>query len=304
MSDIAFHCPDHPNNQNFVDFARREVGSRVRIENRSRDFGRPSIVWRLTASDGSKTWLKHHQDPKLFHRELIGLEHYVPALGVQTWWSSPALVTKDAQMNVMLITEVKGKVLDTISAMADEEWTMFRLAGKFARKLHDLDICAPDDADAPPDLRHRLEKYLAAGESFIDDDTKKWTQALINQACSVGQFTPVACHRDFSPRNWLMAQSQAGITFGVIDWERSGQDLWLYDAQRMVYDHWHEKQQLREAYFEGYGRQPTAAEQLQLDAICQVGAIASIPWAQKHHDQNFATVSRAMITRIQAQYIE
>ncbi|MDF2372098.1 MAG: aminoglycoside phosphotransferase family protein [Rhizobiaceae bacterium] len=305
MSDIAFHSPDHPYNQKFVNFARREIGARVRIENCSRDFGRPSIVWRLTADDGSRTWLKHHEDEKLFQRELIGLEHYVPALGAQPWWSSPALVAKDAETNVMLMTDVEGEALNTIAATADEEWTMFRLAAKFIRRLHALESCAPDASAATPDLRHRLENYLTSGLASIDDKTRKWTQGLIDQACAAGPIAPVACHRDFSPRNWLMAQSPTGIiTLGVIDWERSGQDLWLYDAQRMVYDHWHDKPQLREAYFEGYGRQPTAAEQLQLDAICLVGAIASIPWAQKHRDTHFATLSREIIARIQAQYIK
>jgi hypothetical protein len=86
----------------------------------------------------------------------------------------------------------------------------------------------------------------------------------------------------------------------VIDWERARWDLWGQDAQRMAYGDWHHKPHLREAYFEGYGREPTEGEALQLDTICLVTAIASISWAVRHNDASFVALSRAMIERIRA----
>src|SRR5262245_16023174 len=77
MSEPAIHSPTHPDNQHFVEFARRQLGSRLRIDNFSRDFGRPSIVWRLTGSDGSRAWLKHHEGRSLYERELLGLQRLV-----------------------------------------------------------------------------------------------------------------------------------------------------------------------------------------------------------------------------------
>lgn len=108
MIEAEIHSPDHPDNRPFVEFARREAGAEVRIDNFSRDFGRPSIVWRLTALDGSRAWLKHHEGRYLYVRELLGLEQFVPALGDQSWWSSPSLLAKNDEIEAILMTEVEG----------------------------------------------------------------------------------------------------------------------------------------------------------------------------------------------------
>lgn len=302
LSHFEFHSPDHPDNRQFVDIARREMGSEVQIQNYSRDFGRLSIVWRLVASDGSRVWLKHHESSRQFERELIGLELCIPALGDQTWWSSPILVAMDRDAEVILMTEVEGEILDTAVTSTDEDRTMFRLAGRFIRKLHDLASSGSDETIVPINLKDRSEHYLSVGEASIDAETMRWARALVDQACLAGNLGSVHCHRDFSPRNWLINRRRTGIQFGVIDWERTGQDVWLQDLQRMVHDHWHHKPQLRDAFYEGYGHHPTDLEQLQLDAICLVGAIASISWADRHHDANFSDMNRKIIARIRARH--
>ena len=300
MTTTAFYSPAYPDNQNFVAFARREMGAQVQIDNFSRDFGRLSIVWRLTGSDGSRAWLKHHEQSQLYQHELFGLERLVPALGEPTWWAAPTLMARDDELQVILMTEVEGEVLDAAPVSADEYTAMFRLAGQFIRQLHGLDVAAPDDIEAVAYLRDRLEYYLGEGETAIDASTADWARELIEQACAVEGARRVPCHMDFSPRNWLIQRRDDGIRFGVIDWERARWDLWLHDVQRMAYAHWHREPHLRDAYFVGYGREPTAAEELQLDALCLVMAIANIPWAISHHDDDFAALSRDMIERIRA----
>ncbi len=300
MIDVPFHSPDHPGNRDFVAFAQRELGTQVQIDNFSRNSGRSSVVWRLTGSDGSRVWLKHHENSKLYRRELIGLECFVPALGPQTWWASPILLAKDDEIEVMLMTGIEGEVLDRAVVSADDEATMFYLAGRFSSQLHNLELPVPDGVTASEHLRNQLESYLAAGMESIDLVTADWAQALIEQACSTGEFRRVPCHRDFAPRNWLILRDEIDIRFGVIDWERADWDQGLMDAQRMVFDHWNSGAHLREAYYKGYGREPTAAESMQLDAICLVNAIASIPWAIEHGDERFVNLSRQVIERIRA----
>ena len=298
MTDPAFHSPDHPDNQRFIEFARLEMGSALKIDNFSRDIGRPSIVWRLTGSDGSRAWLKHHELPLLYERELLGLEQFVPALGPQTWWKSPSLIAKDDELEVILMTEVSGELLDSTPVSSDECTRMFQLAGKFIRKLHDADIRDPDGIDAGEYLRDRLQYYLGAGEKSVDEKTAAWAGELIDEACSFSGLRRVPCHMDFSPRNWLIQRGEEGTGFGVIDWERARWDLWLQDVQRMEYDHFHREPHLREAYFEGYGREPSEDEGLQLNAISLVTSIASIAWAAAHDDAQFVELSRAQIERI------
>ncbi|GEM_PF-1167830 len=298
MTKPAFHSPEHPDNQQFVDYAQRQIGSAVQIENRSRDFGRPSIVWRLRSSDGSLAWLKHHESATLYERELIGLEQFVPALGVQTWWQSPRVISRDDDLAVILMTEVEGELLDETPVSSDECTLMFKMAGRFIRKLHDVGIPDPDGIDPAEYLRDRLDYYLSAGEEAIDEQTATWVRELIHEASSLPGLQRVPCHMDFSPRNWLIQRNEEGTGFGVIDWERTRWDLWLQDVQRMEYDHFHREPHLRDAYFEGYGREPTEDEGLLLNTLSLVTAIGSIPWAISHNDEYFAELSRTQIERI------
>ncbi len=206
-------------------------------------------------------------------------------------------------MEVILVTGVEGKALEWSAVSADEETMMFRLAGRFGRKLHELELPTPDGIAATAYFCDRLEYYLAQGERALDSVTVDWARAIIDQACSANDIRRVPCHRDFSPRNWLIQRGESGIRFGVIDWERAGWDLWQEDVQRMAYDHWHRRPQLREAFFEGYGRGPTTAESFQLIAICLVNAIASVPWADRHNDDGYAAFNREVIERIRTGFV-
>ncbi len=295
---MKFSSPSNPKNERLLRFARCEMGSKVKIDDASRDFGRPSIVWRLTGGDGSSAWLKHHESGKLYRRELLGLEVIVPSLGEQTWWSSPTMISKNDEIEAVLMTGIDGDLLETASASHDEQKEMYRLAGRFSQMLHAVDLAAPDGLDAASHLRTSLEHYLNAGLGHVDKRTVNWARALIDRACLVGVAGRVPCHMDYSPRNWLADRGGGRIKFGVIDWERARWDLWLQDVHRMEYDHWHREPQLRVAYFEGYGRRPTNDEQLQADAMCAVSSIASIPWAIEHGDERFASLSRKMLDRV------
>jgi hypothetical protein len=145
------------------------MGSATAFEDLSRGCGRPSIIWRLTGFDGSHAWLKHHEMPMLFDRELTGLEQFVPALGEQTWWSSPIIIAKDSDVKVLLMTEVEGELLDTTAVTPEEQTTMFRLAGRFASKLHDTRLAVPDgQTNGLARLRDQLNHYLNAGKDSVD----------------------------------------------------------------------------------------------------------------------------------------
>jgi hypothetical protein len=222
----------------------------------------------------------------------------VAALGTQTWWQSPSLIARDDELVVMLITEVEGELLDSTPVSSHECTQMFTMAGRFIRRLHDADLPDPDGLDATEYLRDRMEYYLGVAESSVDAKTAEWARELIDQACSIIGVRRVPCHMDFSPKNWLIQRGEEGTGFGVIDWERARWDLWLQDVQRMEYDHFHREPHLRDAYFEGYDREPSDDERLQLKAISLVTSIASIPWAAAHNDAQFVELSRTQIERI------
>jgi len=298
MTGPAVHSPAHSENRSLVDFARREMGSKVKIENASRDIGRLTIIWRLTGSDGSRTWLKHHERTELYQRELTGLEVFVPKLGRQTWWCAPAVIAKDDQIEAILMSEVEGAILESASVSVEEIETMFSLAGKFSRMLHDLDYSTTDGNDAQTYSPDRLFAYLNEARQSVDEDILNWAQKRVEKYFSETSIRRVPCHMDYSPRNWIIQRSHEGIRFGVIDWERARPELWLHDIQRLAYDDWHREPGLRDRYFLGFGRQLTKTEEQQLDVLCVVMSIASINWAQSKGDNEFVAHSRTVIERV------
>ena len=174
---MKFSDPSNPKNERLLAFARFTMGSKVGVNDASRDFGRPSIVWRLSGSDGLRAWLKHHESGTQYRRERLGLEVIVPALAENGWWSSPELISKDDELEAVLMTEVEGEVLATASVSDDERKEMYRLAGRFSQMLHAVDLDAPDGVDSVSHLRAGLERYLDVGLPHVDGCIDTWVLA-------------------------------------------------------------------------------------------------------------------------------
>ena len=204
MTEPAFHSPEHPGNIVFVEFARAKLGSGVQFDNHSREFGRPSIVWRLTGSDGTHAWLKHHEGRYLYERELLGLEVFVPALGTQTWWHSPTLIARDDELRVMLMSEVEGELLDSTPVSSDECTRMFKMAGRFIRKLHDADL---------PDLEG-IDANAANGQGRTAVVTAAWRghHRIIQVLLDTGVEIDVADNRGRTALSWAAINGHAEIT--------------------------------------------------------------------------------------------
>ncbi len=240
--------PGLPENAPLREFARSILGPDLRFENRSREFGRRSVVWRVTDPDGGRFWLKHHAmpgmpgrhtSPILYERELNALENWVPLLGEPTWWRSSELIAKSDELTAMVITNVEGGLLDETGVSPEECKEMFFLAGKFARKLHDIELGSHDLGDSVDYFAKWGERYLSEADGVVDAKTMEWVRAVFDNGSAFTDVRFVRAHMDYSPRNWLIDRHEEGIRFGIIDWERARIEHWLQDAQWMEFDHWH-----------------------------------------------------------------
>jgi thiamine kinase-like enzyme len=106
----------------------------------------------------------------------------------------------------------------------------------------------------------------------------------------------VPVHCDYSPRNWLVEDGRNAI--GVIDWERARPGYWVEDFHRMTLDHWWRRPALRDAYFDGYGREPSEKERRQAGMVSLVNAIGGVPWAIGHGDTQFEAHNRRVIATL------
>ena len=278
------------------DFAASILGSGLRIEDRSRSFGRQSVLWQITDSDGNRFWLKRHD--LHYKRELNALENWVPLLGDATWWRSSEVIGKSDDLEAMVLTNVEGGLLDETGVSPEECAEMFFLAGKFARKLHDVEPVSHDLGDSVEYFAAYGERYLAHADGVLDAETMRWARDVWDGGSAFNDIRFVRVHMDYSPRNWIIDRQEEGIRFGVIDWERARIEYWLHDTQRMQQDHFYREPALKESFFDGYGHQLTDGEERHLQLLSMVGAIGAVPWAIEYGDKRFAQNSREIVERL------
>ena len=80
----------------------------------------------------------------------------------------------------------------------------------------------------------------------------------------------MACHRDYTPRNWLVKD---GVQY-VIDFEHARLDVWLADLARLDLGIWPDRPDLKEAFPVGYGRQLNDTDH----AVLQGVAVLTATW--------------------------
>jgi len=278
------------------DFASTTLGSGLEIEDRSRAFGRKSVTWRITSADGTGFYLKRHEFRHHYVAEVRALEHWVPRLNDGAWWAAPEVVATSDELGAVILTELLGEIIEDSPPGPDELVTVYRHAGRLARSLHDADIDLSDEPRNQLYAADGIDRYFEMSRGHIDASTRDWAKVILTRADAWDGLDVVAMHGDYSPRNWIIESGDP--TIKVIDWERSRPGYWVEDIQRMTHDHWLEAPQLRDAYFEGYGRTPTEAEWRQANQITLINAVGGVGWAISHGDERFAGHNRRVIERL------
>lgn len=179
---------------------------------------------------------------------------------------------------------------------------MHRLAGRVASEIHQLDVDPHEAGTARlygPDM---WDRNIEAAVPYLDKETLRWIERTAAQENLFDGLSLVPTHCDFSPRNWLIDRSGGGLSLGLIDWERARPGYWLEDAQRFVFDHWQTEPRLRDEYFAGYGRSPSATEERQLNLICLSNALATVSWATEHGDLEFADFGRQVLAKLKNKF--
>jgi Ser/Thr protein kinase RdoA (MazF antagonist) len=78
----------------------------------------------------------------------------------------------------------------------------------------------------------------------------------------------VPCHRDYTPRNWLVKD---GVQY-AIDFEHARLDVWLADLARLHLGIWPDRPDLKEAFLAGYGRQLSDTDHAILQGVAALTA--------------------------------
>ena len=244
-----------------------------------------SMMWRATDGRdpaGSSLYVKVHSVPYLHDRHSYAFDAWVPHLPCAT----PELLLSDASLRLMVFAELPGQPLELVDLGARAELEAYATAGRVARAYHEIPVPQSEQTTDPVSVaRRRLEDLVTSAEGLVDRDTLDWVGSLGSEMAIFADDQLVPCHRDFSPRNWLVTSAGGELSWALIDFERSRLDFPYIDFLRMEFDHWLERPERREAFFAGYGRQLTPDEERKLRLTIVGNCLGTIPWGAKHGDR-------------------
>ncbi|MFJ5829424.1 NUDIX domain-containing protein [Streptomyces sp. NPDC093089] len=259
-----------------------------------------SRVWRAAGTGGGLWFVKIHQNPKFHRRETDALRGWVPDLGD----AGPRLVAADPELLAVVVTPVEGRSLHGAVLSAAEEAEVLRSIGVLAARIHASPLPPePRPSEAPPtDPYDRMERHLAAARPLLEpgDEGEPGDEECVRRAVAAAQelapLEHVVTHGDFQYRNLLLA---ADGTVRFIDVERSEPHTRVRDLTRLI-DRFDGRPDLAEAFFAGYGRPLTAAEETHLAASTALDAVSGIAFGTRAGDPELVERGRRTLARLRA----
>jgi len=237
-----------------IGYASRVIGPCELEEDRSW-LHRASAVLQLRDARGGRWVVKRHRERERYETELAAYQTWVPALGSR----AAGLRGHDDEGQLIVLSALPGA-----HSWPGDADTHHR-AGEALRLLHDSAPATPWDGFQAAKLAD-FEELAPQASQLLSKDVVDFVLTRI-LALSGLDNPPlsVPCHRDYTPRNWLVD----GERLYVIDFELVRTDVWVNDLTRLECGVWRGDPKLRAAFLAGYGRTPSAEDELVL-GVCAV----------------------------------
>jgi hypothetical protein len=267
--------------------ARQTVGA-VRI------IAEPNLPPRLlhvVDSRGRPYIAKRHADAQRFDQELRAYTTYLAVLRDTT----PRLIAHHSSSRSLLLSMVPGRDCDGLTAGSDHQSHAHHQAGAALRRLHD---CAADMPPGPvgPRLAERTRQWTNRADQagLLSTAERHHLHSTALQLSGTAMDSTV-CHLDFQPRNWRL---NADGRFYILDFEHTRPDARVRDFARLEHRHWAYQPHLREAFFAGYGRSPSSADQQLLQLFGAIEAVTALVRGHETDDPALSAHGRTLLTRL------
>jgi hypothetical protein len=235
---------------------------------------------------GGTLWIvKQVRDPAVHTRETRALRDWAPRLGAG---SAPRLVAAVEDRSLIVMDRLPGRA--GVATTASE----FRQAGHLIRRLHEAEPATPDPG-YPARAAHDVDRWIRRMPGVVSAAELGFVRSRLALLESMPPMPSGPVHNDNQPRNWL---TDAGGRVRVVDFGKAKRDVQLRDFERMRHQEWRGRPDLREAFFDGYGRTLTGDEEQALDCIGAVAALTTILWARSHGAGPFEQHGRQTLERL------
>jgi hypothetical protein len=255
-----------------------------------------SAVWALRGS--RRAFLKVFRQPRKFVQERRAYRAWLPQL-TATEAYTPHLIGESETLRALLMSALPGTLPERAPLTPSQSLKAYRQAGAFLRALHTLPFRDDDPLSLAEAMRYRAQAWLGRAEGIVARDLITWVgEQAAEVAVTLTKLgaVRVPCHRDYSPRNWLVEISGKSIRLSVIDFEHSRPDFWLFDTEKLASSGW--SGVAERAFWEGYGRTLMLPERRLLERHAALTALSTVVWARERRDTAFEAQGWAQLSRL------
>ena len=262
-----------------VDAVVAECGPNLRAEDRSWDHGEAQVL--RVEGERAACFVKLHRTGDHHRREVSAYLDWVAG-----WGDVPRLVAHTDAPLAIAVSALDG--VSGLDASPAELPELHRQAGAFIARLHAVPV-DDDDITLADALGRRTASWSARAVGVVDDtDIERVREGIHEILPLVDGWSRRRCHRDFTERNWMWD----GRRLSVFDFGAARLDLPLTDVERIWSSSWRRQPGLADAFWDGYGRRPTADEDAVLHAYGLLQAMTTVVWAVDHADAPFEAAGR------------
>jgi len=241
-----------------IGYASRVIGPCELEEDRSWGH-RASTVLRLRDAGGGSWVAKRHRERARYAAELAAYQQWAPGMGEY----AARLRGYDDEGQLLVLSVLSGE--PTWPGDAESH----RRAGVALRLLHEAEPATPWDEFQMAKLSE-FEDLAPRASQLLPVDVVDFVLTRILALAELEKAPMrVPCHRDYTPRNWLVD----GERLRVLDFELARPDVWVNDLARLDSGAWRGRPELRAAFLEGYGRVPDAEDEVVFGACAALTAI-------------------------------
>lgn len=245
-----------------------------------------SAVVEVEDATGSAWFVKRHREPELYQVEVEAYRRWVPALGDR----APALRATNDALRALLLSAVPG-----IPQSGWRDEAVRRDGGTVLRLLHGAEGCGRCE-DLAVEKEAELDEWVTLGGGLVTGDDLDFTRSAVRELAGVTPPERVPCHRDFTPRNWVVADGRVHL----VDFEEVRPEAWMVDLGRMAIGWWFSEPQLMDAVLDGYGRTPSPDELEVMRRCYLVTAIRHIVLGTRYRKLEFVAATRQRLQELKA----
>lgn len=236
--------------------------------------GGPNRVWWVKTPSG-EAMLKQYAEHRKLEQERRAYREWTEGLGesVARW------IDDSDALCLGLMTRLEIHPSPSLTGTE-----LHRRAGALLARFHGQPFEDRDAMDLGEAIALRAAQWRARAAGILSTHDLAWADERLGDLRDFASFRRVPCHRDYTPRNWLVLASG---DVAVIDFEHTRPDLSLWDFAKLWSAEWRRAPALEGAFFEGYGAPLTADERELMGRLAVISTLGTLVWATEHRDEPF-----------------